>query len=307
MAFKVIKPGLLALIQDLGRHGHQSIGLTTGGPMDEVAFRWANALLDNDSNSPEIEITFGMFTLEAQADTSIAITGADLAATLNDKSITPWQTYAIKKGDVLAFHQPVWGLRAYLAVKGGFHCEPTLGSVATVVREKIGGLTGKGDKLQKGDLLAYQAFSGHEKRSVPRLAIPNYGNKEIPVILGYQYQSFSSLDRANFFSSDYTVSSNSDRMGYRLEGQEVHSDLKGIISEGIAYGAIQVPKDGQPIVLLQDRQTIGGYPKMGCVTRVGGGILAQQKPGDIIQFTPITVDQAERERHLQMARLTQWR
>jgi biotin-dependent carboxylase-like uncharacterized protein len=307
MAFKVIKTGLLALIQDLGRHGHQSIGLTTGGPMDEVAFRWANALLDNDSNSPEIEITFGMFILEAQADTSIAITGADLAATLNDKSITPWQTYAIKKGDVLAFHQPVWGLRAYLAVKGGFHCEPTLGSVATVVREKIGGLTGKGDKLQKGDLLAYQAFSGHEKRSVPRLAIPNYGNKEIPVILGYQYQSFSSLDRANFFSSDYTVSSNSDRMGYRLEGKEVHSDLKGIISEGIAYGAIQVPKDGQPIVLLQDRQTIGGYPKMGCVTRVGGGILAQQKPGDIIQFTPITVDQAERERHLQMARLTQWR
>jgi biotin-dependent carboxylase-like uncharacterized protein len=307
MAFKVIKTGLLALIQDLGRHGHQSIGLTTGGPMDEVAFRWANALLDNDSNSPEIEITFGMFILEAQADTSIAITGADLAATLNDKSITPWQTYAIKKGDVLAFHQPVWGLRAYLAVKDGFHCEPTLGSVATVVREKIGGLTGKGDKLQKGDLLAYQAYSGHEQRSVPRLAIPNYGNKEIPVILGYQYQSFSSLDRANFFSSDYTVSSNSDRMGYRLEGQEVHSDLKGIISEGIAYGAIQVPKDGQPIVLLQDRQTIGGYPKMGCVTRVGGGILAQQKPGDIIQFTPITVDQAERERHLQMARLTQWR
>ncbi|WP_409418927.1 biotin-dependent carboxyltransferase family protein [Marinomonas sp. RS-M-Aa-14] len=307
MAFKVIKPGLLALIQDLGRHGHQSIGLTTGGPMDEVAFRWANALLDNDSNSAQIEVTFGMFVLEAQADTSIAITGADLAATLNDKSITPWQTYAIKKGDVLAFHQPIWGLRAYLAVKGGFHCEPTLGSVATVMREKIGGLTGKGDKLQKGDLLGYQVCHEHEQRSVPRLAIPNYGNKEIPVILGYQYRSFSSLERANFFSSDYKVSSNSDRMGYRLEGQDIHSDLTGIISEGIAYGAIQVPKDGQPIVLLQDRQTIGGYPKIGCVTRVGGSILAQQKPGDIIQFTPITVDQAEQERHLQMARLAQWR
>ena len=307
MAFKVIKPGLLALVQDLGRHGHQSIGLTTGGPMDEVAFRWSNALLDNDPNSAQIEITFGMFTLEAQADTSIAITGADLGTTLNDKSISPWQTYAIKKGDVLAFHQPVWGLRAYLAVKGGFLCEPTLGSVATVMREKIGGLTGKGDKLQKGDLLNYHASRDHQQRAVPRLAIPNYGLKEIPVILGYQYESFSSLERANFFSSDYTVSPNSDRMGYRLEGNAVHTELKGIISEGIAYGAIQIPKDGQPIVLLRDRQTIGGYPKMGCVTRIGGGILAQQKPGDIIQFTPITVDQAEQERHLQMARLAQWR
>lgn len=307
MAFKVIKPGLLALLQDLGRHGHQSLGLTTGGPMDEMAFRWSNALLDNDTNSAQIEISFGLFSLEAQADTSIAISGADLGATLNDKSISPWRSYAIKKGDVLAFHQPVWGLRAYLAVKGGFLCEPTLGSVATVMREKIGGLTGKGDKLQKGDILKFEPCSHHQARAVPRLAIPNYGQTEIPVVLGYQYESFSTLERANFFSSDYRVSSNSDRMGYRLEGQVITSDLKGIISEGIAYGAIQVPKDGQPIVLLRDRQTIGGYPKIGCVTRYGGSILSQQKPGDVIQFTPITVDQAEQERHLQMSRLAQWR
>ncbi|MFT2099161.1 biotin-dependent carboxyltransferase family protein [Marinomonas sp. 2405UD66-6] len=307
MAFKVIKPGLLALVQDLGRHGYQSLGLTTGGPMDEMAFRWSNALLDNDTNSAQIEITFGMFSLEAQADTSIAITGADLGATLNDKSISPWRSYAIKKGDVLAFHQPVWGLRAYLAVKGGFLCEPTLDSVATVMREKIGGLTGKGDKLQKGDMLKYQPFTHNQDRAVPRLAIPNYGQTEIPVILSYQYESFSTLERANFFSSDYRVSGNSDRMGYRLEGKVISSDLKGIISEGIAYGAIQIPKDGQPIVLLRDRQTIGGYPKIGCVTRYGGSILSQQKPGDVIQFTPITVDQAEHERHLQMSRLAQWR
>ncbi|MCB5162989.1 biotin-dependent carboxyltransferase family protein [Marinomonas algarum] len=307
MAFKVIKPGLLALLQDLGRHGHQSIGLTTGGPMDEVAFRWANALLDNTPNAAQIEITFGMLSLEAQADTSIAITGADLGATLNGKSIMPWQTYPMRKGDLLAFHQPIWGLRAYLAVKGGFLCEPILGSVATVLREKIGGLTGKGDKLQKGDVLTYPTGLSHQQRSVPRRAIPNYGLKEIAVILGYQYQSFSPLERAHFFSSDYGISSNSDRMGYRLEGNAINSATKGIISEGIAYGAIQIPKDGQPIVLLRDRQTIGGYPKIGCVTRISGSILAQQKPGDVIQFTPITVDQAERERCLHMARLAQWR
>ncbi|MBJ7536117.1 biotin-dependent carboxyltransferase family protein [Marinomonas transparens] len=307
MAFKVIKPGLMALIQDLGRHGHQSIGLTTGGPMDEMAFRWGNALLDNDPNNTQIEITFGMLTLEAQADTSIAITGADLATSLNGKSITPWQTYAIKKNDVLTFQQPVWGLRAYLAVKGGFLCQPVLGSVATVVREKLGGLTGKGDKLQKGDWLEYKASSEHKQRAVPRSAIPDYSQTDIPLVLSYQYQSFSSMERAHFFSSDFTVSSNSDRMGYRMEGNAITSDIKGIISEGIAYGAVQIPKDGQPIVLLRDRQTIGGYPKMGCVTSYGGGILSQKKPGDVIQFTPMTVDQAEHERHLKMARLNQWR
>lgn len=307
MAFKVIKPGLLSLVQDLGRHGHQSLGLTTGGPMDEMAFRWGNALLNNDSNSAQIEITFGMFLLEAQAETSIAITGADLSATLNDKGLSPWRTYKIKKGDVLAFHQPAWGLRAYLAVKGGFLCEPMLGSVATIMREKIGGLTGKGDKLKQGDILKYQPFHNHQERAVPRLAIPHYGQTEIPVILSYQYKSFSPLERAHFFSSDYRVSGNADRMGYRLEGKAITSDLHGIISEGIAYGAIQLPQDGQPIVLLRDRQTIGGYPKIGCVTRYGGSILSQQKPGDTVQFTPITVDQAEQERHLQMSRLAQWR
>lgn len=307
MAFKVIKPGLLALLQDLGRYGHQSIGLTSGGPMDEMAFRWANRLLDNPENSPQLEITFGMLTLEAQADTSIAITGADLGARLNDTQLLTWQTYAIKKGDILTFQQPNTGLRAYLAVKGGFQCKPTLGSVSSVMREAIGGLTGKGDKLKEGDLLPYQASSQYHQKSVPNLAIPNYQCSEISVVLGYQYQAFSAFERAKFFSSDYRVSSSSDRMGYRLEGSAITSEVPGIISEGIAYGSIQIPKDGQPIVLLKDRQTIGGYPKMGCVTRYGGALLSQKKPGDSIQFRPISVDQAEQEHCLQMARLNQWR
>ncbi|BFM49923.1 biotin-dependent carboxyltransferase family protein [Marinomonas sp. THO17] len=307
MAFKVIKPGMLTLLQDLGRYGHQAIGVTTGGPMDELAFRWANALLDNDDNAQQLEITFGLLSLEAQANTSIALTGADLGATLNGKSLTPWQSYAVKKGDVLNFQQPIWGLRAYLAVKGGFQCETTLGSVATVMREKIGGLTGQGDKLQKDDILPFQASDQHQQRAVPRAAIPDYSQSDIPLVLGYQYLSFSDLQRAHFFSSDYKVSQNSDRMGYRLEGNAIQGNAKGIISEGIAYGSVQIPKDGQPIVLLRDRQTIGGYPKMGCITRFGGALLAQKKPGDVIQFTPISIDQAEQERHLQMARLQQWR
>lgn len=307
MAFDVIESGFLALIQDLGREGYQSLGLTTGGPMDEVAFRWNNALLDNTPNSAQIEITFGMFSLEAQADTSIAITGADLNATLNGKSISPWRSYVIKKGDVLTFNQPAVGLRAYLAVKGGFACKPVLGSVATVMREGIGGLTSKGDKLKKGDTLNFEPFKHHVEKAVPTLAIPDYKQTDIPVILAYQYESFSELERAQFFSNDYCVSTNSDRMGYRLEGKAVTCDLNGITSEGIAYGSIQIPKDGQPIVLLRDRQTIGGYPKIGCVTRYGGGILSQQKTGNTIRFLPFSVDQAECERHLLMSRIAQWR
>lgn len=307
MAFKVIKPGLLTLLQDLGRHGYQHLGITTGGPMDELAFRWGNALLDNDSNAAQIEITFGMFSLEAQASTSIAITGADLGATLNGKGILPWQTYPIHKGDLLAFHQPQFGLRAYLAVKGGFLVKPVLGSVATVMREKLGGLTGQGDKLAKGDLIPFQESTQHLQRSVPRLAIPNYEQVEIDMVTGYQFKHFSGLDRAHFFSNTYTLSQHCDRMGYRLEGRALGQEQPGIISEGIAYGAIQVPNDGQPIVLLRDRQTIGGYPKVGCVTSFSGALLSQKKPSDKIAFRYITVDQAEQERHLQMARIHQWR
>ncbi|SBS29673.1 KipI antagonist [Marinomonas aquimarina] len=307
MAFKVIKPGMLALLQDMGRHGYQHLGVTTGGPMDELAFRWGNALLDNDSNAAQIEITFGGFTVEAQQSTSIAITGADLGATLNGKGILPWQTYAIQKGDVLVFQQPKFGLRAYLAVKGGFLATSVLGSVATVMREKLGGLTGKGDKLAVHDVLPFHSTTQHTARHVPRLAIPNYEQMEINVVTGYQFKHFSGLERARFFSSTYSVSQNCDRMGYRLEGTAVGQDQPGIISEGIAYGAIQIPNDGQPIVLFRDRQTIGGYPKVGCVTSFSGALLSQKKPGDRIGFRYISVDQAEHERHLQLARIHQWR
>ncbi|MGO3344516.1 MAG: biotin-dependent carboxyltransferase family protein [Marinomonas sp.] len=304
MAFKVIKSGMLALIQDLGRYGYLAAGLTTGGPMDEMAFRWANALLKNDPNAAQIEITFGLFALEAQQATSIAITGADLAATLNDQPILPWQTYAIKTGDILCFNKPIWGLRAYLAVKDGITCKATLGSSATVMREQLGGLTGQGKKLEKEDLIPYRETHQHQQMRTPRQAIPNYGQRDIPVILSYQATSFSDTDKATFFTAEYTVSNHCDRMGYRMEGAGIGQNMPGITSEGIAYGAIQIPQDGQPIVLLRDRQTIGGYPKIGCTTPYGGSILSQQKPGDRIQFIQTTVEKAMLERQQQMKQLT---
>ena len=303
MAFKVLKPGVLSLLQDLGRYGYHAVGLSNGGPMDEYAFRLANRLLDNDPNASQVEITYGLLELQATVATTIALCGADLGAKLNDKPLLVWQTYAIQAGDRLSFHQPQHGLRAYLAVKGGFQCEAALGSVSTVMREQVGGLTGKGDKLQKGDLLVFEPYAETYQNRVPRHAIPDYSQTNIPMVMGYQHEHFSRVEQAHFLSSNYHVSQSFDRMGYRLDGRAIEYNGQGIISEGIAYGSIQIPKDGQPIVLLKDRQTIGGYPKMGCVTTWGGSLLSQKMAGDSVHFEAMSVEEEEKESLLFEARL----
>lgn len=297
MSFEVLNPGMLSLLQDRGRCGYQHLGVTTGGPMDEHAFCWANRLLGNDLNAAQLEITFGMLALRAEADTSIALTGADLDARLNGDSIKPWRTHRICKGDRLEFNAPVSGLRTYLAVAGGFLVETKLGSCATVAREGLGGLSGDGGKLVKGDRLPFKPHSAGIDGQVPPWAIPDYSQElEVGVILGYQQASFPRKELMKLFSGSYQVSQNIDRMGYRLSGDAVHSDLNGIVSEGIAYGAIQIPSDGQPIVLMKDRQTIGGYPKVGCLSALGAGQLAQRGPGSIVRFYPMDVAEAEGQR-----------
>ena len=300
MAFKVINPGLLSLIEDFGRYGYQHIGVTTGGPMDEHAFLWANRLLGNDYDAPQIEITVGQLQLDVQQATIIAITGADLGARINDCAIMPWHSYAVQPGDRIAFNTPVTGLRAYLAVQGGFDIAKQLGSASAVSREKIGGLHQDGKKLAAGDILHYPSFTlGPETvcTSVPEQFIPDYqAPLTLGVILGYQCDSFSKAQISKFFNSDYQITGDIDRMGYRLSGTPVHSSLDGIISEGISYGAIQVPKDGQPIVLLRDRQTIGGYPKIGCVSSLDAARLSQRGPGSSVCFALKDIHQAEAER-----------
>ncbi|MCG9555147.1 biotin-dependent carboxyltransferase family protein [Vibrio sp. Isolate31] len=296
MSFEVINPGLIALFQDLGRFGYQHIGITTGGPMDEHAFCWANRMLDNPQNAPQLEITFGKLTLKALADTCIAITGADLNARIGDKKIQPWNTYRIRQGDTLNFDSPKNGLRAYLAVKGGFTIDLQLDSASTVSREKIGGIE-NGRALKQGDVLRFSPCKDDIKTRTPKWAIPDYtAPLELGVMLGYQYRDFPNNDIMTLFSSAYEVSSNIDRMGYRLSGQAIHCNRDGIISEGIAYGAIQIPKDGQPIVLMRDRQTIGGYPKIGCLSTLGSGQLAQRAPGSQISFYQMDVGEAEAQR-----------
>jgi len=292
--FKVMKPGILALIQDAGRFGCHGIGLTTGGPLDPLAFQWANRLCGNDLAATAIEISIGGLVLEASVNTRVAVTGAEMPLKINGQEQPLWQSHEVKPGDIIELGFVTKGVRAYLAVVGGFVIEPQFGSTATVVREGLGGFNG--DRLQANDMLpCVEAHEGDCLR-LPEEFRPEYGSEaHCRVIPGYQQKAFSRFQQRMFFSSHYLVSDRCDRMGYRLEGPNIKPSIDGILSEGICLGAIQVPADGQPIVLLNDRQTIGGYPKIGSVFSADIAKLAQLPAGALVSFEPITIDCAHNE------------
>ena len=299
--FSVKQPGLLSLLQDRGRFGAHRLGLTTGGPLDIVAFYWANRLLDNDPNATCIEISFGGLELEAEVATSFAITGADAACKLNGEAVPQWQTLDIAPGDRLEVGFANRGTRCYLGVRGGFVIAPSFGSSSTVVREKIGGLDG--DKLQAGDRLPCNAARLERHRRVAERDRPVYGDSaRLRVVRGYQQADFGALQQWRFFNSEYRLTDRCDRMGFRLEGETVHSKRVGMLSEGICPGAIQIPADGQPIVLMNDRQTIGGYPKIGSVIGIDTAKLAQLSPGASVRFEAIGIEQAHNIHCLERAR-----
>ena len=299
-SFIVKQPGLLTLIQDRGRYGAHNLGLTNGGPLDPLAFDWANRLLGNEINDTCLEVSFGGLTLESRVESSIAITGAEISCKVNGKAIEQWRSYTIKKNDLLKLGYTTAGVRAYLAVSGGFKIPPSFGSSATVIREKVGGLNG--NKLQTGDQLPCAPGSTGRCLSVAEADRPKYGNQAIlRVVLGYQQHTFDTLQKLKFFSSDYSVTDRSDRMGFRLKGQKIYSNIQGMLSEGICHGAVQIPADGQPIVLMNDRQTIGGYPKIGSVIPIDTAKLSQIQPGENIKFEEINLEDAHNIHTLQQA------
>ncbi|MGR5238168.1 5-oxoprolinase subunit C family protein [Vibrio alfacsensis] len=286
-ALLVEKPGPLSLIQDFGRFGLAHIGVTQGGPVDDYAYSWANHLLDNPVNSSVIEITLGNAIFKALEDCHLAICGGDLNATVDDAPIPNWSDFCLKQGQTLHFGLAKNGLRAYLAVKGGFHIEKHLGSTSTVVRESLGGLDKKGSALKTGDVLPFYSHplpTNKPKQMTFRFK-PNYNLPiQLRVIESYQCDDFSLDAKEAFYSGTFTISPNSDRMGYRLGGPTVEPPYERMLSEGIALGSIQLPSDGNPIILLNDHQTIGGYPKFGCVARIDLPRLAQAKPGQAVSF-----------------------
>ncbi|PTO74838.1 allophanate hydrolase [Vibrio splendidus] len=285
----VIKPGPLSLIQDFGRFGVAHLGLTQGGPVDDYSYSWANHLLGNPVNQAALEITLGQCELRIDFDCEMALCGGDLQAKLDGKPQSNWRTFQAFAGQVLSFGLPKNGLRAYLAIKGGFDVPSTFDSCSTVTREKVGGLTQDGEPCQQGQQIA---FTQHKlSRPFKALSVtfrytPDYNLPvNLRVIEGYQSELFSESAKETLYNAQYHVDQNSNRMGYRLSGESVDSPDISLLSEGIALGAIQIPQDGQPIVLLNDRQTIGGYPKIGCVARIDLPRLAQAKPGHEVSFS----------------------
>lgn len=296
----MVQPGLLSLLQDRGRFAQAAIGLTTGGPMDPLAAALANRLLQNDANATLIEVSFGGLSLRAASNIQLAVTGATLPLSIDRTEQPMWSVIDLPAGAELSMGFSEVGCRSYLAVRGGFDIPTSFGSTATVVREGIGGLNGQ--RLAEGDTLPV-----HDSEPCPRLWLPPqrrpryHRRATVRVIPGYQQAHFSRVEQQRFFGSEYTVSERCDRMGYRLEGPAINCDIEGILSEGIAPGAIQIPADGQPIVLLNDRQTIGGYPKIGCAFSLDCAALAQLRPGDKITFTPISEQTAHNALHLASA------
>lgn len=292
MSLEVINKPILATIQDMGRFSYADIGVSTSGVMDEYAYMYAHKILSNKVDTNALEISFSNVVFKAHDSTQIAITGAKCEFYINDILHDTWQSYNIKSGDIIKIGKILEGSRVYLAVKNGFDIKKEFGSNSTTIKEKIGGLNG--DKLQQGDILPFSPSLAIHTQRLQQKFIPKYPNKlTLRVILCSQEETFSKEEKEKFFSSTYTVTNDFNRMGCKLNGEKITSTVNGIISEGISFGAIQIPSDGQPIILLKERQTIGGYPKIGSVLSIDCFKLAQMKIGTSIRFKEIDINTAQ--------------
>ncbi|MBU5485113.1 biotin-dependent carboxyltransferase family protein [Clostridium sp. MSJ-11] len=289
--------GLLTLIQDNGRYGYQQFGVPVSGVMDSFSHRVANILLGNDEGEALLEATILGPEIEFMDDSLIVITGGDLDPVLNGEPISMWESVYVKKGDILAFGGVKNGCRAYIAFAGGIQVEKVMGSRSTYVKAKIGGLNGgslkSGDILKIGDL--EKGTTSTKYRKLPNEYIPTYSQDlDVRVILGPQDDYFTQKGLEKFLSTSYKVTNECDRMGYRLEGEVVeHINGGDIISDGINFGAIQIPSHGQPIIMMSDRQTIGGYTKIANVISIDLPKIAQAKPGDSIRFKKVSIYEAQ--------------
>ena len=293
----------LCQLQDAGRFGVRHLGVTQGGAADWQSMTWANWLLGNGLQAPVIEITLGGFSVIAQRDCTLALAGADLAATVDGQPLKPWRSFRLRQGQTLDFVQPLNGARAYLAAPGGFDAPRVLGSCATVIREQLGGPDGKGHALAKGAELGFSDIQP-ALRELHHAWIPTFTDAaSLEVVMGAQIGDFSGQSTFDAFNCPWTLDSRADRMGIRLLGPTLVYQGPPMISEGIALGAVQVPPDGQPIVLLNDRQTIGGYPRLGALTPLSLARLAQCLPGQRVTLRPTTQEVAQRQQVQWMQRL----
>ena len=295
---KFIHPGLLTTVQDGGRYGSQQYGVPLSGAIDSFAHRVSNILVGNDDFEAALEITMMGPKIQALDDTVIAITGGDLSPTLNGQTMPMWQSIYIHKGDVIEFSGLKSGCRSYISFAGGIDVPVVMGSKSTYVKANLGGYEGRafiiGDSIKLSN--KENKLVELSNRRIPSEYIPIYEKEiEVRVILGPQEDYFTENGIRTFLTSEYTVTNECDRMGYRLEGPLIeHKQGADIISDGIAFGAIQIPGHGRPIIMMADRQTTGGYTKIANVISIDLPKIAQAKPGDKVVFRKIDTIDAQR-------------
>lgn len=285
--FVVLKAGLQTSIQDLGRYNLANIGVCEAGVMDEKSSRIANLLVENDENDAVLEIALGGVWLKATATAYIALSGASSNAYINERKIEFYKTYKILKDETLKIDFATRGSRIYLSVKGGFDIDLSYNSRSTSIKEQIGGIDGRA--LRNGDFLPFKPCKFYERRTYKE--VENFEEiLTLRLVLGYQSDSFSDEEKHKFFSSIYKVTEQNNRMAYKLEGEIIQSKESSLISEPIAFGAVQIAQN--PIVLLKERQSIGGYAKIGSVILVDCFKLAQRKAGNMVKFQQINQELA---------------
>lgn len=292
---KILDAGLLTTVQDLGRYGFQRYGVSASGVMDEYSAKIANKLVGNKVGEAVLETTLKGVQIEFLQNTAVAITGGNCDVTLNGAKIELWQSYLVNRGDILKMGICRSGLRNYLAFAGGIDVPIIMNSKSTNLKAKVGGFNGR--KLMTGDVLSVGVGSLEAPLTLNKHYIPTYSKDiKVGVILGQQDDHFTEAGIKTFLNENYTVTQESDRMGIRLSsvsGATIeHKNGADIISDGITFGAIQVPGSGQPIVMMADRQTTGGYTKIGNVISSDLAKLAQSTPGTKVKFVEYTLEQA---------------
>ncbi|MBI4673511.1 MAG: biotin-dependent carboxyltransferase [Chloroflexi bacterium] len=291
---QILEPGILTTIQDCGRNGYQQFGVTRGGAMDVLALRAANALLGNEAGDAAIEIASSGLRARALEKCVVAVAGAPYALCVHERIAPCNAALFLRAGEVLACDAPAWGRYAYLAVHGGFDVPRVLGSRATARRDGFGGFNGRA--LQAGDVLRATRDACPMERAGKMLSekFARYYSSDAPlrVIWGPHAEFFDDAAREEFLRGEYHISDLSDRMGTRLKGAAIPRKEDELLSCGVTRGAIQIPPDGQPIVLQADHQTAGGYPILATVIRADIPRLAQKRADELVIFEPTTMDAA---------------
>ncbi|MBV9989632.1 MAG: biotin-dependent carboxyltransferase family protein [Chitinophagaceae bacterium] len=298
MALCILKSGLLDTIQDAGRYGFQHWGVNPGGAMDTVAMQVANMLVDNPPAAPVIEMHFPAAEINFEEPTIFSLAGADFGATLNGQELAVHHPVIAAAGSVLKFVRQVSGCRVYLAVRGGFAADAWLNSYSTHLKAGAGGHGGRA--LQKNDRIAYRntiALSGRPSQALPWLANLSglYIESSFWFLPGAEYDFLDAASKTQLQEACFSINRKSDRMGYRLQGAALHSNMSGeLISTAVTRGTMQLLPDGQLIILMADHQTTGGYPRIGHVITAHQPSLSQMRPGEDMRFVRTDIAAAER-------------